>query len=241
MAGKRIIYGEDSRQAILAGVNKLANTVKVTLGPKGRNVVLEKKFGGPNVMREQLAHVITVAQDLRHVSIQILPFDQGIFPGMLASFTLMDFRPPDGSIVFSEGLAGAVYGEAEDVEVQSTRLERPQRDVPGPARAHRVGDADRRLLRGLALRLPGHRREPVPAPDRRPGRHGRMAGTARVPVCPRGSAGRMDRCPGRRAGGSPGQAARRAPARRHPRVPSTSTNRSNGRSACPNASRSASR
>jgi chaperonin GroEL len=60
MAGKRIIYGEDSRQAILAGVNKLADTVKVTLGPKGRNVVLEKKFGGPTVTKDG----VTVAKEI---------------------------------------------------------------------------------------------------------------------------------------------------------------------------------
>ena len=60
MAGKKIIYGEDSRQAILAGVNKLADTVKVTLGPKGRNVVLEKKFGGPNVTKDG----VTVAKEI---------------------------------------------------------------------------------------------------------------------------------------------------------------------------------
>ena len=60
MAGKQIIYGEDSRQAILAGVNKLSNTVKVTLGPKGRNVVLEKKFGGPTVTKDG----VTVAKEI---------------------------------------------------------------------------------------------------------------------------------------------------------------------------------
>ena len=60
MAGKKIIYGEDSRQAILGGVNKLADTVKVTLGPKGRNVVLEKKFGGPTVTKDG----VTVAKEI---------------------------------------------------------------------------------------------------------------------------------------------------------------------------------
>ena len=60
MAGKKIQYGEDSRQAILAGVNKLADTVKVTLGPKGRNVVLEKKFGGPTVTKDG----VTVAKEI---------------------------------------------------------------------------------------------------------------------------------------------------------------------------------
>jgi len=60
MAGKRIVFGEDCRQGILAGVNKLADAVKVTLGPKGRNVVLEKKFGGPTVTKDG----VTVAKEI---------------------------------------------------------------------------------------------------------------------------------------------------------------------------------
>ena len=46
---KQIVYGEQSRQAVLRGVNQLAEAVKVTLGPKGRNVVLDKKFGSPTI------------------------------------------------------------------------------------------------------------------------------------------------------------------------------------------------
>src|SRR6266704_915682 len=57
---KQIVYGEDSRQAILRGVNQLANVVKVTLGPKGRNVVLEKKFGGPTITKDG----VTVAKEI---------------------------------------------------------------------------------------------------------------------------------------------------------------------------------
>ena len=60
MASKKIVYGEDCRQAILAGVNKLADAVRVTLGPKGRNVVLEKKFGGPLVTKDG----VTVAKEI---------------------------------------------------------------------------------------------------------------------------------------------------------------------------------
>ena len=60
MAAKHIIFGEDSRHAILAGVNKLANVVKVTLGPKGRNVVLEKKFGAPTITKDG----VTVAKEI---------------------------------------------------------------------------------------------------------------------------------------------------------------------------------
>src|ERR1041385_8147283 len=57
---KQIIYGEESRQAILRGVNQLANAVKLTLGPKGRNVVLDKKFGSPPITKDG----VTVAQEI---------------------------------------------------------------------------------------------------------------------------------------------------------------------------------
>ena len=49
---KHIVHGEESRQAILRGVNLLADAVKVTLGPKGRNVVIEKKFGSPTITKD---------------------------------------------------------------------------------------------------------------------------------------------------------------------------------------------
>ena len=57
---KQIIYGEESRQAILRGVNTLADAVKVTLGPKGRNVVIDKKFGSPTVTKDG----VTVAKEI---------------------------------------------------------------------------------------------------------------------------------------------------------------------------------
>src|SRR5438067_13404276 len=57
---KQIIYGDDSRQAILRGVNRLADAVKVTLGPKGRNVVLDKKFGSPVITKDG----VTVAKEI---------------------------------------------------------------------------------------------------------------------------------------------------------------------------------
>ncbi|HSP13645.1 MAG TPA: chaperonin GroEL [Thermoanaerobaculia bacterium] len=57
---KRVTYGEEARQAILKGVNKLADAVKVTLGPKGRNVVIEKKFGSPTITKDG----VTVAKEI---------------------------------------------------------------------------------------------------------------------------------------------------------------------------------
>ena len=52
MAAKEVRFGDDARQKMFAGVNVLANAVKVTLGPKGRNVVLDKSFGAPTVTKD---------------------------------------------------------------------------------------------------------------------------------------------------------------------------------------------
>ena len=60
MAAKSIVYAEDARQAILRGVNKLADAVQVTLGPKGRNVLIEKKFGSPLMTKDG----VTVAKEI---------------------------------------------------------------------------------------------------------------------------------------------------------------------------------
>ena len=57
---KQIIYGEHARGAILRGINQLANAVKVTLGPKGRNVILDKKFGSPTITKDG----VTVAREI---------------------------------------------------------------------------------------------------------------------------------------------------------------------------------
>src|SRR6187401_45705 len=57
---KRITYSEDARQAILRGVNKLADAVKITLGPRGGNGVIEKKFGSPTITKDG----VTVAKEI---------------------------------------------------------------------------------------------------------------------------------------------------------------------------------
>ena len=60
MAAKDVIFGGDARARMVEGVNVLANAVKVTLGPKGRNVVLEKKFGAPDVINDG----VTIAKEI---------------------------------------------------------------------------------------------------------------------------------------------------------------------------------
>ena len=57
---KEIKYGEEARKALLNGINKLADTVKVTIGPKGRNVVLDKNFGAPLITNDG----VTIAKEI---------------------------------------------------------------------------------------------------------------------------------------------------------------------------------
>jgi chaperonin GroEL len=60
MAGKQVIFSEDARSVILRGVNALADTVKVTLGPRGRNVMLSRKYGSPIITKDG----VTVAKEI---------------------------------------------------------------------------------------------------------------------------------------------------------------------------------
>ncbi|HUH61864.1 MAG TPA: chaperonin GroEL [Terracidiphilus sp.] len=71
---KQILHGEDSRQAILRGVNTLADAVKATLGPKGRNVVIEKKFGSPTITKDgvTVAKEIELKDPLENVGAQLV-------------------------------------------------------------------------------------------------------------------------------------------------------------------------
>ena len=57
---KQLQYGEEARRSLEAGLNQLANTVKITLGPKGRNVVLDKKFGAPLITNDG----VTIAKEI---------------------------------------------------------------------------------------------------------------------------------------------------------------------------------
>ena len=60
MMAKELYYGEDARKKLMEGVDKLADTVKITLGPKGRNVLLDKKFGAPMITNDG----VTIAKEI---------------------------------------------------------------------------------------------------------------------------------------------------------------------------------
>jgi chaperonin GroEL len=74
MAAKEVRFGEDARARMLKGVNTLANAVKVTLGPKGRNVVLEKSFGAPTITKDgvSVAKEIELADKYENIGAQIV-------------------------------------------------------------------------------------------------------------------------------------------------------------------------
>jgi len=71
---KKIVYGEDARKALLSGINQLADTVKITLGPKGRNVVLDKKFGAPLITNDgvTIAKEVELADEFENMGAQLV-------------------------------------------------------------------------------------------------------------------------------------------------------------------------
>ncbi|MFB3101081.1 MAG: TCP-1/cpn60 chaperonin family protein, partial [Gammaproteobacteria bacterium] len=74
MSAKEIKFGDDARQRILKGVNTLANAVRITLGPKGRNVVLDKSFGAPTVTKDgvSVAKEVEVKDKFENMGVQML-------------------------------------------------------------------------------------------------------------------------------------------------------------------------
>ena len=74
MSAKEVLFGEDARQRMAHGVNVLANAVKATLGPKGRNVVLDKSFGAPTVTKDgvSVAKEIELAGKFENMGAQMV-------------------------------------------------------------------------------------------------------------------------------------------------------------------------
>ena len=75
MAAKEIVFSQPARQAIAQGLNILANTVKVTLGPRGRNVIIEKSWGSPTVTKDgvTVAKEVELADKLANMGAQMWP------------------------------------------------------------------------------------------------------------------------------------------------------------------------
>ena len=71
---KKVLYNEEARAALLRGVDQLANAVKITLGPKGRNVVLDKKYGAPNIVNDgvSIAREIELPDPIENMGAQLV-------------------------------------------------------------------------------------------------------------------------------------------------------------------------
>src|SRR6202050_4223828 len=107
---KQIIYADHSRQAILRGVNQLADAVKVTLGPKGRNVVLEKKFGGPTITKDgvTVAKEIELADPLENMGAQMVREVASKTPGVAGDGTTT--ATVLAQIIYREGVKAVTSG-----------------------------------------------------------------------------------------------------------------------------------
>ena len=81
---KDIKYGEDARSKLLEGVNKLADTVKVTLGPKGRNVVLDKSYGAPLITNDG----VTIAKDIELKDINLKTWELNLLKKLVKKLTM---------------------------------------------------------------------------------------------------------------------------------------------------------
>jgi len=147
MGAKIIKYDEDARKAILAGVNALADAVKVTLGPKGRNVILEKSFGGPTVTKDgvTVAKEIELEDKFENMGAQMVRevasktsdvagdgtttatilaqaiYREGV-KAVAAGSNPMDIK---------RGIEKAVEVVVKELQKMSTPHERPERDCPG--------------------------------------------------------------------------------------------------------------
>ena len=67
---KRVSFKEDSRKALVSGINQVANAVKVILGPKGRNVVLERNYGAPGIVNDGVTSIARERGTLRRMSVR---------------------------------------------------------------------------------------------------------------------------------------------------------------------------
>src|SRR5438552_973744 len=157
---KRVTYGEEARQAILRGVNKLADAVKVTLGPKGRNVVIEKKFGSPTITKDGVT-VVEEARGLETVLevVEGMQLDRGyLSPYFVTDPERMETVLENAKILIYEKKISSMKDLLPILE-QVARQGKPlliiAEDVEGEALATLVVNKLRGTLNVAAVKAPG--------------------------------------------------------------------------------------
>src|SRR5258707_734877 len=163
---KQIVHGEDSRQAILRGVNILADAVKITLGPKGRNVVLDKKFGSPLITKDG----VTTVEEAKTIEtgldvVEGMQFDRGyLSPYFVTDPDRMECVLENALILINEKKISTMKDLLPVLE-QVAKMGRPlliiAEDVEGEALATLVVNKQRGTLQAVAVKAPafGDRRK----------------------------------------------------------------------------------
>src|SRR5947207_1046888 len=165
---KQIIYGEHSRQAVLRGVNQLADAVKVTLGPKGRNVILDKKYGSPTITKDgvTVAKEIDLKDPLENMGAQMvlevvegMQFDRGyLSPYFVTDPERMEVVLENPVILIHEKKISSMKDLLPVLE-QVARLGQPlliiAEDIEGDALATLVVNTLRGTLHAAAVKAPG--------------------------------------------------------------------------------------
>src|SRR5438270_928551 len=157
---KQIVYGEQSRQAVLRGVNQLADAVKVTLGPKGRNVVLDKKFGSPTITKHGL---ITVEESRTlETSLEVvegMQFDRGYLSAYFVTDAERMETVFENPVILIHEKKISSMKDLLPVLEQVARLGRPlviiAEDIEGEALATLVVNKLRGTLQAAAVKAPG--------------------------------------------------------------------------------------
>src|SRR6266550_4305388 len=160
---KQITYGDESRQAILRGVNRLADAVKVTLGPKGRNVVLDKKFGSPVITKDgvTVAKEIELKEPLENMLevVEGMQFDRGyLSPYFVTDAERMEAVLENPLVLIHEKKISSMKDLLPLLE-QVAKMGKPMliiaEDVEGEALATLVVNKLRGTLNIAAVKAPG--------------------------------------------------------------------------------------
>src|SRR5437764_1181429 len=155
MAAKEVRFSSDARDRMLRGIDILANAVKVTLGPKGRNVVLDKSFGAPRITKDG----VTVAKEIELEEVEGMQFDRGyISPYFVTNAEKMRVELEDPYVLIHEKkLSGlqAMLPLLEAVVQAGKPLLIVAEDVEGEALATLVVNKLRGGLKVAAVKAPG--------------------------------------------------------------------------------------
>src|ERR1700730_2975884 len=139
---KRIVYGDSARQAVLRGINQLADAVKVTLGPRGRNVIIGKHFGSPTITKDgvTVAKEIELKDALENMGAQMVREVASKTSDIAGDGTTT--APVLAQAIFREGAKNVVAGAnpmelkrgiEKAVEVIVAELKKQAKPVSGPA------------------------------------------------------------------------------------------------------------